>query len=525
MRGNDSRLSAILLCAGLFGLAFFAFAGAMDCGYVFDDAVYILENVNLHSGLTLRSASWAFATFYSGNWHPLTWLSLAADMSIYRGNPAGLHLTNVLLHAANSVLLFLLLRAMTGSAWRSALAAALFAVHPLRVESVAWITERKDVLSLLFGLLAIWAYAGWPRSPSVIRCLAVVLLFALGLMAKPVLVTLPVIMLLLGWWPLGRSRVPPAACHIILFAMSAASAAVTFIAQREWGNIARAGYLPFGVRAANAAVSYIAYIRKMILPYDLAAYYPHPETAIPVWQAIAASSALLLAAGAAWRSRRAAPHLFTGWMWYLISMLPMIGLVQAGNQAMADRYTYFPMIGLLIALVWSLPEPATIKRKAVTALAAAVVIGLLTVQTRAEIRHWRSDITLFTRALQVTSGNWMAHYSLGRAFGAKGDYSRARYHLLKALEIYPEYEDARTALGVVLAKLGKPEQAAEELRRVVAQNPRNTLARVNLAAALMQSGKEAEAASVLDESRRMDPSGTADIIRRYRLQSLLRRRR
>lgn len=528
MKHVSPRLATIILCAGLFGLVLFAFAGAIDCGYVFDDGVYVIDNVRLHSGLTWDLAAWAFRTFYSGNWHPLTWISLAADMSIYRGNPAGLHLTSILLHALNSVLLMLVLRAITGSAWRSALAAALFAVHPLRVESVVWITERKDVLSLLFGLLALWAYIGYSRAPSVGRYLTAALCLALGLMAKPMLVTMPVVFVLLDWWrrvQTGRGSPEPFIRLLPLFLISAASAIATFIAQLEWGNLVPQEHLPFGIRAANALVSYVAYVRKMVWPCDLAVYYPHPETGIPAWKTAASSAVVLLSAFGTWRYRKSTPHVFVGLLWYAVTLLPVIGVVQAGNQAMADRYTYLPMIGLLIALAWSLPEPVTFTRKAAVGTAAVLAIGLLTAQTRAETLHWRSDITLFGRALQVTSGNWMAHYSLGRAFAAKGDYPRARYHFEKALDIYPEYEDARLALGVVLRKLGRPEQAVGLLRQVVERNPHNTLARVNLAAALLQAGYKSKAADVLRQSRSLDPKGTADIIRRYGLESALPRSR
>ncbi len=550
MKSAGTRLQAILLCSGMFGLTIFAFAGAMDCGYVFDDGVYIIDNVRLHQGLTRDVAAWAFTTFYAGNWHPLTWITLAADISIYRGNPSGLHLTNVMLHAANSVLLMLVLLTVTGSMWRSVLAAAVFAVHPLRVESVVWITERKDVLSLLFGLPAVWAYAVYSRKLSAGWYMLVALCLVLGLMAKPMIVTLPVLFLLLDYWPLRRfggsaSKLPDRVSQhrssdtghessrirckplslviekLPLFALCAAASVVTFVAQREWGNVVQSVNLPSGMRAANAAVSYLAYIRKMIWPSDLAVYYPFPEKGVSAWQAVLACAALLTATAAAWRLRKSAPHLLVGWVWYLVAMLPVIGLVQVGSQAMADRYTYLPMVGLLIALVWSVPEPRTLAGKAAAGAAAAAVVAALTAQTRVVTTYWRNDATLFTRALEVTSRNWMAHYALGRALGAEEDYEEARYHLTKALDINPDYEDAQIALAVVLTRQGKSRQAIDIFSRILERNPRNTLARVNLAAAFVQLGRFDDAARALKYSRTIDPEGTAATIRRYKLQSLM----
>lgn len=526
MKSDKQRLDIILLCAVLAGLVLFAFAGATDCGFVFDDGIYILDNPRVLAGLNWSTARWAFATCYGGNWHPLTWLSHASDVQLYRLNPSGHHLTSVLLHALNAILLLLVLRAMTGSTWRSALVAAIFAVHPLRLESVAWVAERKDVLAAFFWLLGMWAYLAYTRRPGLARHLLLLAALALGLMAKPMLVTLPIVLLLLDYWPLGRSRVRPNTQHpspitrlafdkLPMLAMAAAAGVVTMTAQQGWGNVA--GQFPVGVRIANAAVACVAYVRKMIWPSDLAVYYPHPGTAIPGWQVIASAALLGLVTYLVVGLRRRWPHAMVGWLWFLVTLLPVIGLVQVGDQAMADRYTYLPMIGLLITLIWSLPEPSTATRRTAIALPAVAILVLLTAQTRHDMRFWRSDETLFKRALQVDDSSWTAHYGLARALGTRRDYAGAARHARAAVRLNPTSPDARIALGVALTREGKADEAIAELDFVLEVDPGNTLARINLAVAYHRAGRTDEALGALDGAFATDPEAAEEIIARFKL--------
>jgi hypothetical protein len=531
MKSDKPRVDIILLCAVLVGLVLFAFTGATDCGFVFDDGIYILDNPQVLAGLSWSAVSWAFTTLHGGNWHPLTWLSHASDVHLYRLNPTGHHLTSVLLHALNAVLLLLVLRAMTGSTWRGALVAAVFAVHPLRLESVAWISERKDLLAAFFWLLTMWAYLAHARRPSTGRYAFVLASFALGLMAKPMLVTLPIVLILIDYWPLARgqgtgdsgqkatdTRHPTPGTRLLLeklpmLAMAAAAGVVTLIAQRGWGNVAE--HMPIGVRAANASVALVAYLRKMLWPSDLAVYYPHPGTGIPVWQTVGSAALLVAVTCLIVRGRRLWPHAFVGWLWYLIVLLPVIGLAQVGDQSMADRYTYLPMIGLLIAFAWSLPEPSTTIRRAAIALPAVAILALLTAQTRQDTRYWISDEALFTRALQVTRNNWTAHYGLARALGTRRDYKGAEFHAREALRLNPDSLDARIALGVAMMREGRADAAVAELNRVVDVDPDNTLARINLAAALNKAGRSEDARYMLIDVLEADPEQARRVLARY----------
>ncbi len=399
----------------------------------FDDGEYVYENSHVTGGLSLGEAGWAFTHFSASNWHPLTWLSHMLDCQIYHRSDQpyqqaawGHHLTNVLLHAGAAVLLFLALWRLTVAVWPSALVAALFAIHPLRVESVAWISERKDVLSGLFFMLTLLAYAGYARRPSVLRCFWVVLAYALGLLAKPMLVTLPFVLLLLDYWPLGRlagwrrcfaEKIP-------LFVLAAASCVVTVLAQR--GVIAAVERLSFQDRAANALVSLVAYLGKFLWPTNLAIFYPHPQASLESWKVVGALALLaaVTAVAAVWR--RKYPHLIVGWLWYLGMLVPVIGLVQVGGQAMADRYTYLPNIGLGIALAWSLAvlvarRPA-LRTAAVFASAAAIVV--LMAWAWRQTGFWRDSEDLWRRAVDCTERNSIAHNSLAPSWGSRQKAAR-----------------------------------------------------------------------------------------------------
>ncbi|NIQ87873.1 MAG: hypothetical protein GWN93_01765, partial [Deltaproteobacteria bacterium] len=403
----------------------------------------------VHKGLTRESFIWAFTTTDEANWHPLTWLSHMVDCQLYGLNPAGHHLTNVLLHSASTVLLFLILLGMTGSRWRSALVAALFALHPLHVESVAWVAERKDVLSTLFWMLTLWAYLAYTKRPERKRYLLIIVAFTLGLMAKPMLVTLPFVLLLLDYWPLKRielgqsaSGLPAAnqpstiaekpgaqAFRLLLektplFVLTAASSVVTFVVQKSEGAVGALEVYPLKIRVANALVSYVSYIIKMIWPQNLAVFYPHPGQSLPMWQAVAAGILLVLISIAVIRAGRRQPYLPVGWLWYLGTLVPVIGLVQVGAQAMADRYTYVPLIGLFIMAAWGVPElmKKWHHRRVALVVSAALVLFALMTCARLQLRHWKNSIALLSHAHAVTAKSYLVHNNLGSALNELGKY-------------------------------------------------------------------------------------------------------
>jgi hypothetical protein len=423
-----------------------------------DDGLYVTGNAWVRKGITLDGLTRMWTANVANNWHPLTMLSHMLDCELFGLAPAGHHLTSLLLHLANVVLLFEVLRRMTGAVWPSSAAAALFAVHPLHVESVAWVSERKDVLSACFWILAMGCYALYVRRPSRGRYLAVAAAMLLGLMAKPMVVTLPFVLLLLDIWPLQRLRFEPgwgrrlarlAREKLPLFALSAAAILVTLRYQTT--SIVALEVLPWRLRLANAAISYAAYLGKMVLPRDLAVFYPL-SFQIPLWKPAAAAALLAaLTALAVWRARKA-PWLLVGWLWFLGTLVPVIGLVQVGRQAMADRYTYLPSIGVYLAVCWGLADLArrSAARRAVLAAAAAAAILALALATRAQVRHWSTTVTLFQHALEATGDNYVAHLALAKAFMQEKNWSGAAKHYRAALNLWPGRRDARRGLEQAL---------------------------------------------------------------------------
>jgi protein O-mannosyl-transferase len=483
----------------------------------FDDWDYVYQNVHVQSGLTPANIRWAFTESYAANWHPLTWLSHMADCQLYGLNPHGHHFTNILLHTANTALLFLLLSGLTGACWRSAFVAALFALHPLHVESVAWIAERKDVLSTFFFLLTLLAYGRYVSRPAVGRYLAVLAAFAAGLMAKPMLVTLPFVLLLLDYWPLGRCRLAPAPSRaaagvpghadrpgytisrlvlekLPFFALTAGSILATLYAQKK---VVQHVY-PLSFRVANALVAYASYLGKMVWPSKLAVLYPLP-TQMLLWQ-IALSALLLgvITVAACWLARRA-PYLPVGWAWFLGTLVPVIGLVQVGVQSMADRYSYIPLIGIFIAIVWGANDLAARWpqwRKVMPSLAVAAVL-LCSVLTWLQLGYWRNTYELFNHALHSTEDNYTAEGSVGRALADRGEIEQGMAHYQQALRINPNYALARVDLAFALFTRGKADEAIEQYRRALATVPidDNTAAtgHNNLGIALGAKGQTAEA--------------------------------
>ena len=476
----------------------------------YDDQDYVTENLIVQQGLSWEGLSWAFTTSHAGNWHPLTWLTHMMDCGIYGMNPGGHHATNVALHTLNSILLLLLLVQLTGLPWQSAFVAALFALHPLRVESVAWVSERKDVLSAFFGLLTLMAYVRYASESKVsgLKSKAwygVALgLFASGLMSKPMLVTWPFVLLLLDIWPLHRVSIAMPTVDwpglkkllfekIPFFALSIVASAVTLLVQQAAGAVTTAEALPIGTRLGNALISYTGYLEKMFWPNKLAVLYPYSQ-ALPLNALIFASAVLLGISVLVIRSRQSRPYLLIGWLWYLGTLVPVVGLVQVGQQAMADRYTYLPSIGILIMLVWGMAE--LYKTKAIRI--AGVTVGLLTLgglaaATHQQLRHWRDSEALFAHVVAVTDNNAVAHYNLGSALAVKGQVAEAMGHFQEALRINPRHQEAHSDLGLALVLAGKIEEGITHYEQAIAINPKRDKPYFNLARALTLLGHKAEA--------------------------------
>ncbi len=451
----------------------------------FDDSAYILKNSKVQSGLTWNTVKWAFTTFRAGNWHPLTWLSHALDCQLFRLNPIGHHYTNLLLHAANVVLLFLLLRQATGFTGSSLVVDALFALHPVNVESVAWAAERKNVLSTLFFLLALHAYGRYVRTGRRYLYLSVTILFALGLMAKPQIVTLPLVLLLWDYWPLGRmgavsaaagspaAAVPRSFFFLVwekmpLFVLAAADSVVTVLAQRAGSAVRTVTEISVSARFENVLVSYARYIGKAFWPSHLAPMYPHPGNSLPGWQVAGAAALLLLVSALAlrWRHRRYLP---VGWFWFLGTLVPMIGIITVGEQSMADRYAYIPFIGLFVAVVWTLGALASEHRipSVWLASAALLVVFILGCLTYRQLGYWRDDETLWRYTLSVTERNYMAHDNLARALASQGrsDEAVVQFRAAKALHKYPPAQIL--TLAVYELRVGHPQEAIEECNSVL----------------------------------------------------------
>jgi tetratricopeptide (TPR) repeat protein len=494
----------------------------------FDDPEYVQDNPHVNGGVTAEGIDWSFH-FHNANWHPLTWLSHMVDCQLFGvKRAAGHHLTAVLLHIANTLLLFLVLRNMTADLWPAAFAAALFGIHPLHVESVAWVAERKDVLSTLFFILSLAAYVGYARRPfSIARYLLVTLLFALGLMAKPMLVTLPFVFLLLDYWPLARTTIRSASegkgsyARVLLqklpwLALSAISCVITYYAQAATESVWE--QLPLSARVANALVSCVGYLRQLVYPAGLAAFYPHPQGVAPAWR-IAGS--LLLLGGITFicvASRRKSPCLIVGWLWYLGMLVPVIGLVQVGAQAMADRYTYLPQIGLYIAVAWGVAQLVklrTIARSGWRApelamgMVSALVLAALTIVAWRQTAYWKDGIALWSRVVACTSPNSWPHNSLGRALAESGKINEAADQFRQALAIDPNDDFAHSNLGIALARSNKVEdvdEAIEHFQSVLRIKRNDELTQGNLGSLLLRRGRVGEAIQHLQAALRLDPN-------------------
>ena len=467
----------------------------------YDDPDYVTANPHVQAGLTWAGIAWAFRTSFAGNWFPLTWLSHMLDASLFGLDSGWHHFTNVCLHALSTLLWFALLKRLTGSRWRSALVAFLFALHPLHVESVAWVAERKDVLSGLFWVLTLWAYAGYTDRPRPLRYALTLFLFCLGLMAKPMLVTLPAVLLLLDRWPLHRGT--KILEKIPFFAASLAVSLVTVLVHKEVGATASLSLIPPLVRFENSLVSYVAYFLQTLWPADLAVFYPYPTGSLLLPAVIAG---IVLAAATVWviRAFPRQPYLTVGWFWYLITLLPVIGLIQVGAQARADRYTYIPMVGLAIALVWGVSDALDRWPRIQITAAAALCLACLALTWR-QLQYWRDSIALYRHAIDVTSENYVARFNLAVVLEKRGDRAEAVSQLRETVRIRPRFAPAHSALGQLLAEQGHPEQALPELQTALSLNPDLPGVQVRLGSVLGTLGRTEEAAAAFSEAIRLQP--------------------
>jgi len=515
--GQDHRQRFLILylCLGLALVTWIAFFPALRNNFVnFDDSVYVYENPKVVAGLTRSGIIWAFTHFHSNNWHPLTWLSHMLDCQLYRLNAGGHHFTSVLLHAVVVILLFIVLQEMTGAIWKPAFVAAVFAIHPLRVESVAWISERKDILCGLFFMLTLAAYVHHTRAPSVRRYLVVVLLYALGLMCKPMLVSLPLILLLIDYWPLRRFTDLSSARRLFieklpLLGFTAMSCLVTLFAQRS--TTASIEQVPLVWRTENAAVACMIYVVQMAWPIHLAPFYPHPEFYLPTWQIVLAIIALISISTAAVFWRRELPYVFTGWFWYLVMLIPVIGIVQVGSQAHADRYTYLPQIGLYILVSWSAAHLVARRRAGLPILIAAAAIALLSLTwiARAQVRYWHDSETLWKHSLAVTEDNTYPYYGLGQLHVARGETNKAIAEFRWALNLRPKSPYAHDALGFALTKAGQLDEAVDHLNAAISILPNHPTAHLHLGNALLQKGQTSDAIKEFEQQLSLHPDDAA----------------
>ena len=487
----------------------------------YDDDRYITENPHVHNGLTWRTITWAFTATEQGNWHPLTWLSHALDYQLFHQNPAGHHFTSLLIHAANAVLLFLFLMYATRRLGPSLFVAALFALHPINVESVAWVAERKNVLCTFFFFATLIAYCWYARQPDWRRYLVFAGLFVLGLMSKPMVITLPFVLLLLDYWPLGRIRgshadatAAPLSKLVVeklpLIALSAASAVITMQAQRAGGAMRSTAQFSLAVRLENAVMAYAMYLWKMIWPSHLSPIYPHPGDSLAGWQ-VGTSALVLLAVTAVALKFRARRYLLTGWLWFLGTLVPVIGLVQVGDQAMADRYAYIPLVGIFIMIAWRIADLADSKQigLVVRVIPAACVLLALSFATNRQLGYWSSNYDLWTHAVAVTGRNFIAQDNLGGALLWLGKTDEAYLHFQAAAEINPLDPMSRSNLGAYLQEHGHMAEAIEKYNRVITLTSDPGLLAAtyaNLGAAYRKLGEDEKARTSYDQALQLNPN-------------------
>ena len=513
------KYSSILVCLFLIITAVIVYGQTLGHDFVyFDDNRYVTENVHVKTGLSADNIKWAFSTLHLQFWHPLTWLSLMLDTQLFGVNPSGYLFTNLLLHIFNSLLLFVFFNRATGSVWQSGLVAALFALHPMHVESVAWIAQRKDVLSCFFWMLTMLAYLHFAERPGLKTYLAVLLSLILGLMAKSMLITLPFVLLLLDYWPLGRWGYEASAKTVLLaflwrlrekvplILVSVTASVLTYVAQQSTGSLKSLTAVPLADRISNALVSYVAYLAKMVWPFNLACFYPFPDS-ISLWRAGGALSLLLLITGVAIRSAQRYPFVIVGWLWYLGTLIPVIGLVKFGAFSMADRYSYVPLIGIFIILIWGVPELLTGKdyRKAVMACLATIIMAICLLTARNQVRFWKDGFSLFTHAQKVTSDNWFAHIALGRDFLRREKFDEAEAQFFKAQRLKPNYIPTYIVLGINYAKQNKIAKAIAYISEAERMNPNLIDVQRSLGILYVQQGDLEKASRHFNKALEIEP--------------------
>jgi protein O-mannosyl-transferase len=462
----------------------------------FDDPQYVTENPQVQKGLNRETAVWAFTTSQASNWHPLTWISLMLDRELFGRNAAGYHWTSVILHLLGGLVLFLALNRMTAAPWPSGLVAALFLIHPLHVESVAWVSERKDVLSGLFWMTGIWCYARYAERPVLVRYLWVLLSFICGLLSKPMMVTFPFVLLLIDWWPLRRTAGGKVKWtrligeKIPLILLSVAASVVTFLVQRGSHAIAPLSAIPFGDRVANATVSYVAYLGKMLWPAGLSIFYPYNAPPSSGYL-ISAIALLILITIITLLQLRRRPYLMVGWLWYLGTLVPVIGLVQVGSQAMADRYTYLPLIGVFIMAAWGGREILDAHRwkKVICGSVSAALVVILVFLTQIQVGDWKDTATLFGSALRTTERNFMAHEILAEGMAKSGQLKEAENHYREAIRIKPSFKQAYNNLGHLLMNQGRLDEAGPLFEKTLRIDPAFVPAMKNLGDVRMRQGR------------------------------------
>lgn len=461
-----------------------------------DDGSYVTNNPHVKDGLTIDGIRWAFTSAHADNWHPATWISHMIDVQLFGLNPRPHHLVNLLFHTINVLLLFFLLKKLTGDFWPAVLAAALFAVHPIGVESVAWVAERKNVLSTMFGLLAIRAYVQYARGPSKFRYAAVALWMSIGLMSKPMLVTLPLIFLLLDFWPLGLGRKNILIEKIPLLGLSIASSAITLAAQSAGDAVATLETFSLGLRLANVPVGCASYLSDLVRPQSLAFFYPLSAETVSAGKATAALAMLALISVVVWKTARRKPYLAVGWLWFLITLIPVIGLVQVGRQSMADRYMYIPQIGLYLMAAWTAADFAqkNSAMKYLMAVLSIIALAALTPMTRAQTLHWQNPQTLYAHALRVTNDNHLAHYNLANFLLVQKHFEEAETHYRRAAGIRAEfYPGIHTLIAYTMFSRGKYSESISYLTEILQKNPGDVEALVMIGNAYKSSGDDSKA--------------------------------
>lgn len=526
IKSRDNSL--VLLCLVLTVVTLLTFWQVQENDFInFDDPSYVTANPHVNTGLTIQNILWAFSSSHASNWHPLTWISHMIDYNLYGLNPRGHHLNNLLFHIINTLLLFIVFNRMTNALWKSAFVAALFAVHPLHVEPVAWISSRKDLLSTLFWILTIWAYTSYAQRSNLKMYMIAILFFSMGLMSKPMVVTLPLILLLLDYWPLYRfnpggikdsslpennrttdsNREQPVSRLILeklpFFLLSAASCIITYLAQKHGGATVSIGFLPLMTRIENAFHSYLAYIMKAFWPGQLAVHYSYPVDEVSIWHLITPLIFLTCISVFIIYKIRSHRYLAVGWFWYIIALLPVIGIIQVGSQTMADRYTYIPLIGIFIMLTWGLSR--LVNNKAVLIILAAATVLAFSIVSWIQTNHWKNSITLFEHTLAVDSDNPMIHNNLGVSYTAVGGYDQAIIHYKEATRLRPDYGDAYFNLGLALFRTGQYADATAQFRKSLAIDPDSLKSHLYLGLASVEAGdresalKEYEILNALDK--------------------------